>query len=186
MYSKTAKSTHYLPRTGSYSTVPKRNGRVDVLPPEAEEQLFGELKDRRGRLIEKVKAAQLTLSKLHAENSAGSNLRKSWNEWSRKVQAFHDIGGMYPAKPPAILDWETRRKRAVETVRKYEADLSTLEKVGMPRKIRRQSFLELFVAVAEVMLDSNTFERIKFETNERLRISVASKFDKIGGGSGNS
>ena len=35
MYSKTAKSSHYLPRVGSYSTVPHRNGRVDVLPPEA-------------------------------------------------------------------------------------------------------------------------------------------------------
>lgn len=40
MYKKTGTSTHYLPRKGSYSTHPKRNGRVDVLPPEASEALY--------------------------------------------------------------------------------------------------------------------------------------------------
>lgn len=40
IYSKTAKSAHYLPRTGSYSTVPHRNGRVDVLPPSAKVELY--------------------------------------------------------------------------------------------------------------------------------------------------
>jgi hypothetical protein len=40
MYSKTAKSAHFLPRKGSYSTHPHRNGRVDVLPPGATDQLY--------------------------------------------------------------------------------------------------------------------------------------------------
>lgn len=40
MYKKTSESTHYLPRRGSYSTVPHRNGRVDVLPPEAGMPLY--------------------------------------------------------------------------------------------------------------------------------------------------
>lgn len=40
VYGKTTKSTHYLPRKGSYSTVPKRNGLVDVLPPSARVPLY--------------------------------------------------------------------------------------------------------------------------------------------------
>jgi hypothetical protein len=40
VYKKTGQSAHYLPRIGSYSTVPHRNGRVDVLPPGAEMPLY--------------------------------------------------------------------------------------------------------------------------------------------------
>lgn len=40
MHKKTIVSAHFLPRTGSYSTHPKRNGAVDVLPPHAREALY--------------------------------------------------------------------------------------------------------------------------------------------------
>lgn len=67
MYKKTGKSHHYLPRKGSYSTHPKRNGAVDVLPPEAREPLYDaasqiedgerrlhELNNQRDALVEKL------------------------------------------------------------------------------------------------------------------------------------
>lgn len=37
MYKATGDAAHYLPRTGSHSTKGARNGRVDVLPPEAQD-----------------------------------------------------------------------------------------------------------------------------------------------------
>lgn len=40
MYRKTTNLTHFLPRKASYSTHPQRNGRVDVLPPNAVDQLY--------------------------------------------------------------------------------------------------------------------------------------------------
>lgn len=166
MYRKTAKSSHYLPRTGNYSTVPKRNGRVDVLPPEAEEQVFGNLKERREILIQKVKSAQLKLTELNAEKSG--RLKSGFDEWARRVHQFHNYGGLYPAKPAAILDWEARYSKAKAVAARYQADLRDLERIGNLREIRKQSFAELFVVVAVTMLDSRTFERLKLETKSRL------------------
>lgn len=40
MYKKTSNQTHFLPRRGSFSTHPQRNGRVDVLPPDAKMHLY--------------------------------------------------------------------------------------------------------------------------------------------------
>lgn len=62
MYSRTAKARHYLPRTGSYSTVPHRNGRVDVLPPQARDALYS--------IASQIDAGQSRLQELRAEKAA--------------------------------------------------------------------------------------------------------------------
>lgn len=66
MYKRTQNATHFLPRTGSFSTHPHRNCRVDVLPPDAHEPLYAietqmveararleQLREQREQLVER-------------------------------------------------------------------------------------------------------------------------------------
>ena len=82
MYGKTSKTAHYLPRTGSYSTVPHRNGRVDVLPPEARdaELTYLECKEQIDTLI----AEQLKCE------ARAKDLRKQL-EISQPKELFHRL-----------------------------------------------------------------------------------------------
>lgn len=168
MYTRTAQSTHYLKRTGSYSTVPHANGRVDVLPPGASEPIFGDLRERRAALVDKVHEAEKNLGELRNEGLA---LRPIYNRWSRAVRFAKDRGLRPPVVPAQITRHEQRFKEAKLEHGRVLNELRNLNKVVDLREIKNQEWHQLFVLVAEQLLDERAFSKIKSEVVRRFEMS---------------
>lgn len=68
IYKQTSEATHFLPRKASHSTKGSRNGRVDVLPPGAEEALWdvaSQIADGEARLETLRATRDVAESELH-------------------------------------------------------------------------------------------------------------------------
>ena len=78
MYKRTGESAHYLPRRGSYSTVPHRNGRVDVLPPEMQQAITNaeRLATALGALTD-LQSQKLTFTVIDNERPASNSSEQS-------------------------------------------------------------------------------------------------------------
>lgn len=108
MYKRTGNLTHYLPRKGSYSTHPRRNGRVDVLPPGARTPLY-DIATQISTANEQVEAlrkrrdgAKEKLHSLSRVDQLRAKVGSSGSEASRVRQLEDEI---------AQLDAEMRRIR---------------------------------------------------------------------------
>jgi len=96
MYSKTSKTAHYLPRTGSYSTVPHRNGRVDVLPPSARESEIAhqELRSQVNALKQELEKNRVRLTEINAslaETMDWSSYARAESERANLAKRIHAI-----------------------------------------------------------------------------------------------
>lgn len=174
MYKRTAELSHFLPRTGSHSTKGSRSGRVDVLPPNAQEQVFDDLDNRRQILKGRLTTIRASISSLNAEKSADP-LFSALNNHSVAVQNFRRFGGQKPQLPQLIYEHHCRRDQLVREQREIESALHDIERLKPSRKQRQESFGELFVAVAKAMLDESTFNRLREETRLRFNLSEESR-----------
>ncbi len=169
MYSKTAKTAHYLPRTGSYSTVPHRNGRVDVLPPGASLETFDDFKEQLQRVISRIEQLKEKRDLLSAELNA---------EGKRQYAIFQSARS---ARPASNALWNSRKaverltaeKKAVqEELDGLNREMSNLKRVmrlrfEQPlRQERAVQFAHEFVILAKAMLPPDVFERISAKANE--------------------
>jgi len=146
MYRKTAKSTHYLPRKGSYSTVPHRNGRVDVLPPEAEEPLYdvaNQIEDGRSRIEILTEQKQSLTEELRLLDGVhGLQLRHSRDigESRKAIRLRADISAI---------------NETLKNTRKHIGQL-----VALTGSSKQTTFESAFVQIAKVELAVDTFEKI--------------------------
>lgn len=82
MSKATQHGAHFLSRTGSYSTHGRANGRVDVLPPHAQEPEWSGLKDQL-----KALRKQLDKAKTFEERQAIRARKRELRQECRKVAA---------------------------------------------------------------------------------------------------
>ena len=179
MYGKTSKSAHYLPRTGSYSTVPHRNGRVDVLPPGASDLTIEDYEERRERLKKLLAAEQVKMAELNAL-SASNQMRDLHRDYSVRVShaKAHRSGFVYPARE-LEKHWGEKDvcKKQIRDLQRQLTDLNNAFVPG-PRDIFRAKkasrqeitahFNAQFVRIAEQVLTSDVFGRIKSLTLDSL------------------
>lgn len=167
MYGKTGKSAHYLPRTGSYSTVPKRNGHVAVLPVSAKEPLFADLKGRKARLSIDLADAR---KNLQAAKRARRELEPAFQEWSIYSQRAKQAGKAL-TRPLSLSNAIEAVEDAGRKVAAIESEISKINRVANPKRFKHLAWAEIFVDVARLMLDEAAFERIKAETQKRALIA---------------
>lgn len=165
MYQRTAKSSHYLPRTGSYSTVPKRNGLVEVLPPGASLETFDDFKEQCQRIVDRIedlkREKDLVGAELNAENK-------------RKSAYFHANKRLLLHRSKGIMETLTRRKNSIqETLNELNSSLSNLRRAckekGVGEKPRIDWTLRFeseFVNMSRAMLPPDVFEKIFDATKE--------------------
>jgi hypothetical protein len=150
MYKKTAKSSHYIPRTGSYSTVPHRNGRVDVLPPSARQSLHGiadQIADGKER-IRVLRAEKLQLENELTDLERKDALRLRWHTNEK-----------FRERNPEI---EMKRRRIDEIrseIRKLNVHVSDLN--ALVSSDRVLSIEGAFFAVARARLDHSVWIELK-------------------------
>jgi hypothetical protein len=150
MYSRTSKSAHYLPRTGSYSTVPHRNGRVDVLPPGATEALYGvagQIEDGRKRL-ESLRAEKAALKDELADLRPKDALRLKWVTSDREARPSPRIGEI----DARVSEIEAEAKR----LRTHVAGLTQLLSSG-----QRVTIEDAFYRIAKAELPEDVWRRIQ-------------------------
>lgn len=172
MYKATTEATHFLPRTGSHSTKGSRTGRVDVLPPEAKSPIYDDLQSRRTILIEKVKAAQRELTDAKV---MGQQIQDIYRDFSVRVKYRKDRGGGYIERPAELVEFERRKRLAREKVNDLQSELSDLN--GVMQKdpsAKHLAFAEIFLEVAKVFLDTETFGRLMAEAKKRRGLQSAS------------
>jgi len=169
MYGKTSKSSHYIKRTGSYSTVPHAGGRVDVLPPSAKDMVFEQFLERRDAILRRIGELDERIEAMNREWEGGMMMRK--HQWSTSVQLAKVRGERVPNCPPAILEFDRTRKALGDEKKRLQNDLSILNGASKIKEIRKKEWHELFVHLAELMLDDSTFARIRDETRRRIELA---------------
>lgn len=143
VYRKTAKASHYLPRTGSYSTVPHRNGRVDVLPPDAGMPLY----DAATQLAEAINR----LEQIHKELEDVRRLKHSLGRIDKLRSRVGSDGS--ESRRVAELDAESARlDREGQLVKRRIGQLKSL--LGGSKGA---SVEELFYRLAEHELPAEVF-----------------------------
>lgn len=158
MYEKTAKSAHYLPRKGSYSTVPHRNGRVDILPPDAQLPLYSiavqisDGEEQVGALRERKKACE---AELHALG---------------RIDLLRDKVGSRGSEKPNIQRLRNEISRLEESMRAKRRWINELK--AILSNGQKVSFEDVFVRLARVELPQDIYQAI--ESKARLIVSRAS------------
>lgn len=161
MYSKTAKSAHYLPRTGSYSTVPFRNGRVDVLPPNAQMQLYGiaqQIADGEVRISTLTKEKEKAEAELHSATGF-DRLR------AKHMSDYRPADGAHKAR--------IRVTQIDAEIKAEKARLSELRAIASGS--RKFSVESLFMKLAEAELPHDVYESLLKEAALIVRLSRGSK-----------
>lgn len=168
MYKRTATAAHSISRTGSYSLKPHAGGRVDILPVGASENLYGAFRERRSALIERVHRAENAMTELRKENES---LHRLFTQYDRDVKHALDRGLRAPNKPFRLAEYERKFKEAKRELSVAKNDLESLNKAADLKKIKQLEWAELFVRVAEQLLDEVAFARIKDEVRRRFALS---------------
>jgi hypothetical protein len=163
MYATTAKSSHFRPRTGSYSTHGRANGRVDVLPPGAVEAIYGDVQQRRLDLIAKVAVA---VAAKDAANKAWKALihgseAASYNNWVRSNCASMNAGTGPVPKPEKLAGLNEQRRAIRKEAIVLQAQLDKLNQTAHPRVFAKMVYQQIFLILAKQMLDTNAFTRIE-------------------------
>jgi hypothetical protein len=158
MYGKTAKTAHYLPRTGSYSTVPHRNGRVDVLPPGASLPTFDDfqeqLKIAEARFAELIRQRDLISAEISAEG-------KRWNaKWLAESKKRY----IKPSENP-LPALQERKKEICFELDRINATKSDIKRMiarlqAPARQKAAMHFANVFVDTARLMLPKDVFDKI--------------------------
>lgn len=159
MYKKTYTSQHFIPRTASFSTHPKRNGRVDVLPPDAAEALYD--------AAQQIEDGERRLQFLKVERE--SAVEKS--SLARGVQRLQSKHGNDPQKSSSLDSRLRAIDEEVATVRKHISALRALLRGGGVN-----TFDEAFVRVARAELAQDVFETISAKAH---RVLAAAKSTKV-------
>lgn len=156
MYGKTGKSAHYLPRTGSYSTVPHRNGRVDVLPADSKEALFDPM--------DTLRQLQKRFSELRQERDAlTAEIEPLARMDELKYRHMTDRGQIRPN--PKIAPLVARRKEVKAELKKIDSRIQDIEQTFKAGEQR--SFENAFVQVAKLRLSPDVW-RVIFDEAMRL------------------
>lgn len=165
MYGKTGKSSHYLPRKGSYSTVPHRNGRVDVLPPSATIALY-DIAPQIDLLLAQQAALDQQLELLRAELTA---------DGKRFHAARLAAGpGKYMKRPQTLVDADAKyqklklnRSDIIERVRVLRGLISG--QAREKREARGLRFERTFHDLAKCSLPEDVYQSLRDKTFHAMR-----------------
>lgn len=155
MYKKTGQSSHYLPRKGSYSTVPHRNGRVDVLPPSARAPLFDiavQITDANGRLEELRRERDSIKGQLHSlgrVDQLRQKLGSQGSELERSAKLQREIA---------------RLESEMKTLRRRSNELKSIVAGGASVSLEG-----VFMRLARVELPDNQFDILERKAREIVR-----------------
>lgn len=150
MHKRIAKSAHYLPRKGSYSTVPYRNGRVEILPPNAQIALYDiavQISDGEDRLLE-LRENKKSLEKEIFTLSRVDQLRDKHGSLGSEDKRISKI-------KKAIDEIETKMRR----LRRQLGELNSIISDGP-----KISFENVFMRLAQIELPTDTFDLLAFKT----------------------
>jgi len=166
VYKKTVKGHHFIPRTGSYSTHPHRNGRVDVLPPDAVESLWD--------VADQIAGLEERLETLHQHKR---ELQLATHHAARLTQMQAKVtGGAMQTNPREVelrRDCEATERQIFLT--RY--NLNELKHALNPRD-RKLTSDAAFVVVARLVLDHDVFQSIE-QKAERLIARTGRKVRKV-------
>lgn len=155
MYKKTAASHHFIPRLGSYSTRPHRNGRVDVLPPQAVESLWD--------VADQIAMLEARLASLQEQRC---DLQLALHRADRLAQMQARLSGaaVQPNPHEAQLKMEFERiERQLIVTRVSLTDLNT----ALNPRSKQLTTDAAFVIVARLELDHDIYQSIA-QKAERL------------------
>lgn len=164
MYKKTYQSRHYLPREGSYSTHPKRNGRVDVLPVGAQEALYD--------TATQIEDGEYRLQMLKIERDSLAE-KLQFSRGVHRLQAKH-VGAADSKSASAIHVRLQEVDQEIGQVRKHVGGLRSLLKGG-----GAATFDEAFVRVARAELAAEVYEALTLKAH---RVLAAATGRSTGGG----
>lgn len=165
MYKATTEATHFLPRTGSHSTKGARNGRVDVLPPNAKMSTFGELEERYNRYRREFQeaAAAYKAAKEDLDNDA---------EWQRHRQHFKaNKDKQYVAMPSKFAKKLDKLKLLSDRQSNLASKCQEM-KVVFNRE-RNASYERQWIETARAMLPWDVVDKIEGVVQENWRRSCS-------------
>jgi hypothetical protein len=155
MYKRTGNLTHYLPRKGSYSTHPHRNGRVDVLPPSAKTPFYD--------IATQISTANAMVESLRQQKVAAE---KKLHEFSRVDQLRAHVGsrGSEANKIRQLQDECARLDDEMRKVRRRTNELKAILAGG--RDLR---FEVVFLRLARAELPDDLYARLENQANDIIR-----------------
>lgn len=167
MFKKTWDGQHFLAIAGSHSTKGARNGRVDVLPPSAHDATYWDAESRRAAIQARIREVELDRRQIRERQA---NSAQQFNVAVGYLKSFGPQGlNKFPREiiAAAIRDSELYRElKALQAesgkLRRFCSDGRGADSDG--------SIPQLFMSVAEVVLDKDTFEKIHDEAKRRQTI----------------
>jgi recombinational DNA repair ATPase RecF len=155
---------HWLPRSSQFSLHGQRNGRVDVLPPDAKMPTFGELEQRYTKAKEDYRVA------LAAYVTAKNALNKD-PAWTRHAEYFH------ANKSREFIAMPSKFQKRLDELKVLKDRLGTL---GASVQTFRSAFLEemntryerAWIDTAKLMLPYDVVAQISDIVKENLERSV--------------
>ena len=156
MYKQTSNSSHFLPRKGSYSTHPQRNGRVDVLPPNAGMQIYD--------VATQINDAQERIKILKAEREALLNEIY----FLRDVDKIRDRVGSSGKEEKRIAVLHQRCNHLENEIGQTRRKIN--ERKAFVAGGGRLTYLEIFCRLASLELPHSVFELLstRAKSIERL------------------
>lgn len=161
MYKKTAKSAHFLPRKGSYSTHPHRNGRVDVLPPSAVEPLYD--------CAAQIADATRQLDQLAMKRDT---ISQSAHGTARLLALSHKLCTHAPRQSTATYDFDRELRQVDEQMAALRRHIGSLKHLLAGGSVK--TFEEAFHRVALAELSAYVYEELTAKARVILDATRAS------------
>jgi hypothetical protein len=150
MYSRTSKNHHFLPRRGSYSTHPQKNGRVDVLPPDARESIYAAA-EQLAALDERLNLLNIKKDDLHESLHRAQRLQQLQDKLTGS-SSQNTISGI--RREVEIIEIDIRRVK--------ESRSRLLEVISPSKKVTLET---AFYNLARVELSEEVFQRLSIEAS---------------------
>ena len=157
MYKKTTNTAHFLPRTGSYSTHPHRNGRVDVLPPNAKMHLYDiatQINDAQERVVTLKNERDALLNEIH---------------FLRNVDKLKDKVGSGGKEEGRISDLHQRCDQLDNEIGQTRRKINELK--SFVSGGGRMTYPEIFCRLARFELPGDVFEVLSSKAGAILQLT---------------
>lgn len=155
MFKKTWNSPHFIARTASHSTKGKRNGRVDVLPPQARTPLYD--------IATQISNANAHIESLRQQRTAA---KEKLHSLARFDQLRNRVGSR-GSESNKIRQLEDECKYLDEEIRKHCRRANELKAVLAGGPDLR--FEVVFLRLARIELPDDLYTRLENQANDIIR-----------------